>query len=93
METIRYLTDLNTFRVRVTGSDDEAHLRLDRVDGRGVVDHDDQVAGALVVKSKVLGEGLSHHHLEAALFKIPAKYLHVSMEQVSVRSIFSYFSA
>ena len=73
-EIILHSTNLlDTFRIRVPRSDDEAHLRLDRVDRRGVVYQDDQVAGSLVVESKVLGEGLAHHHLEAAFLKIPAK--------------------
>ena len=73
-EIILHSTNLlDTFRIRVPRSDDEAHLRLDRVDRRGVVDHDDQVAGSLVVESEVLGEGLTHHHLEAAILKIPAQ--------------------
>ena len=56
--------------VGVHGPHNERHLGLKAGYDEGVPDDDSEIAGALVVEAKVLGEGLRTEELEAALDKV-----------------------
>ena len=56
--------------VGVHRTDDECDLGSHGLDHGLVLDHDGQITGALVVQSKVFGEGLRAEELESPLDKV-----------------------